>query len=226
MDINTDRSPAMDHLGGGRPANADPAQLARLLSDQIAPGQRLILGVAGQPGTGKSTFANQLAAALHPLTCAVVPLDGFHLGSTLINGTPLQHRKGAIDTFDAAGYAKLLQRLWTRDEPVVYAPLYDRRAEEPIAGSIAVNQATQVIITEGNYLLVDEGDWRRARAVMDQVWFVHTEHSLRIERLTARHVRFGKTPEAAHAWVHASDEVNAAVVLTTKDRADLVITWN
>lgn len=226
MDIDTDHRPATDRPPGRRPTNADPAQLAQRLRDQIVPEERLILGLAGPPGTGKSLFADHLAAALYPLSCAVVPLDGFHLGSKIINGTPLQHRKGAIDTFDAGGYAALLQRLHTRDEAVVYAPFYDRTLEEPIAGSIAVDQATQLVITEGNYLLVDDGDWGRARALMNQVWFVDTEHALRIERLTARHIQFGKTPEAARAWVHASDEVNAAVVLSTKEHADLVVTWN
>lgn len=226
MDIATHHHPSNEHAPNRRPANADPMQLARLLSDQITPDQRFILGLAGPPGTGKSTFAERLAVALHPFSCAVVPLDGFHLGSKIVNGTPLQQRRGAIDTFDAAGYAALLKRLHTRDEAVVYAPFYDREIEEPIAGSIAVDQATQIVITEGNYLLVDHGDWARARALMNQVWFVDTEHALRIERLTARHIQFGKTPDAAHAWVQTSDEANAAVVLSTKKHAGLVVTWN
>ena len=225
MDMPTDdrRSPSAI---GRTTANADPVELADRLRSLVRPGQRFILGLAGPPGTGKSTFAAQLAAAMHPLTCVVVPLDGFHLGTAIINGTSLQQRKGAIDTFDAAGYYVLIDRLRRRDEPVVYAPLYDRAVEEPIAGSIAIHQATQVVITEGNYLLVPDGAWARARQEMDQVWFVHTEQDIRLRRLIGRHVQFGKTREAAHAWVHASDEVNAALVLATKSHADQVVTWN
>ena len=226
MDTTTDDrlspQPSLRRTAG----NADPVELAERLGGLVRPEQRFILGLAGPPGTGKSTFAAQLAAALYPLSCVVVPLDGFHLGTAIINGTPLQQRKGAIDTFDAAGYSVLIDRLRRRDEPVVYAPLYDRTIEEPIAGSIAIPRDTQVVITEGNYLLVPDGAWLRARRAMDQVWFVHTEQDIRLERLIGRHVQFGKTPEAAHAWVHASDEINATLVLATKSHADQVVAWN
>ena len=130
---------------------------------------------------------------------------------------------GAPDTFDAAGYAALLARLRDPAAGVVYAPDFRREIEEPIAGAIAVAPEVPLVVTEGNYLLVGDGAWAGVRAGLDEAWFVEAPEALRLERLIARHVAFGKTPEAARAWVERSDEANAAVVAATRDRADVVV---
>src|SRR4051812_16410232 len=188
--------------------SADPVQLAGRVLAQLREDNRFILGLTGPPGTGKSTVVTAIAGALHPLRVVVVPMDGFHLANTIIRGTPLEHRKGAIDTFDAAGYAQLIRRLHQRDEAVVYAPSYVREMEEPIAASIAVPRDVQIVITEGNYLLSPDVEWAAARTAMDQVWYLDTPDHLRLQRLTNRHIDFGKTPEHAAAWASGTDENN------------------
>lgn len=208
-----------------RTVPADPRLLADRIVGQLTDGARYILGVVGLPGTGKSTLVAAVGAALHTRTSVVVvPMDGFHLGQAVIRDTPLEHRKGAADTFDAAGYALLLRRLRSRTETVVYAPLYDRSIEEPIAASIAVPRDVQIIITEGNYLLSAGREWSRARRTMNEVWYVDTPEQLRIDRLIQRHVQFGKSLDEATNWVHRSDEANARIIAKTRHRADLVIT--
>jgi len=203
--------------------SAEPAELAARILAQLNGDDRFILGLTGPPGTGKSTVVTAIAEALHPHRVAVVPMDGFHLANTVIRGTALQQRKGAIDTFDAAGYAHLIRRLHQRDEAVVYAPSYVRAMEEPIAASIAVPKDVQIVITEGNYLLSSEPEWEAARAAMDQVWYLDTPDHLRLERLTNRHIDFGKTAERAAAWASGTDENNARAIAQTRDRADLVL---
>jgi len=183
-------------------------------------GRRQIIGLAGAPGTGKSTFARTLADALGRERTSVVPLDGFHLATEIIEGTPLRDRKGAIDTFDVGGYVSLLQRLRARDEPVVYAPSYRRGLEEPIAASIVVPHAIDFVITEGNYLLSTEPPWQRVRSLVDEIWFIDTARELRLERLIERHVAFGMTREAATAWAIGPDDVNARYIESTRYRAD------
>ncbi|WP_235491777.1 nucleoside/nucleotide kinase family protein [Leifsonia sp. Root112D2] len=186
-------------------------------------GIRQIIGIVGAPGAGKSTLADLIGAQLGPQNCAVVPMDGFHLANAVIEGTPLQSRKGAIDTFDVGGYLSLLARLRANDEPVVYAPSYRRGLEEPLAASIAVPQSTMFVLTEGNYLLADEQPWNRIRGLLDETWFIDRGRDARIAQLIGRHMEFGMDAARAAEWANGSDEVNARLVESTRERADHVI---
>jgi pantothenate kinase len=105
----------------------------------------------------------------------------------------------------------------------VYAPEFRREIEEPIAGAIAVPRAVRLIVTEGNYLLVEDGPWGAVRGLLDETWFVAPDDGVRIERLVARHVAHGRTPEAARAWTLGTDQRNAEMVALTRGRADVVV---
>jgi pantothenate kinase len=195
------------------------------LRGRLNAGRRFLLGVAGSPGSGKSTFSACLADALGPGSALVVPMDGFHLGNAIIDGTPLRQRKGAPDTFDVGGYLSLLQRLARRDEDVVYAPDFRRTIDEPVAASLAVPAALPVIITEGNYLLSADPRWQQVRAQLDEVWFVDTPHEVRLARLVERHMLFGMDRAAAEAWANGPDAANARLIEATRSRADRIIPW-
>ena len=189
----------------------------------IARGERrAIIGVAGPPGGGKSTLARAVVDAAGA-SAVLVPMDGFHLAQAELRRLDRRDRMGAPDTFDALGYIALLRRLRDRTEEVVYAPEFRREIEEPIAGAIAVAREVAVVVTEGNYLLVSEQPWAGVRPLLDECWYVELDEATRLRRLIQRHVDFGKTPEAAHAWVHRSDQANAAVVAATRRRADVVV---
>ncbi|MFD9013245.1 nucleoside/nucleotide kinase family protein [Streptomyces sp. NPDC059552] len=187
------------------------------------PGERRILGIAGPPGAGKSTLAARIADALGPDRAVVVPMDGFHLAQAVLDDLGRADRKGAPDTFDAAGYVALLRRLRAPQGPTVYAPAFDRSLEEPIAGSIPVAPDVPLVITEGNYLLHDAGEWSAVRPLLDEVWYLAPAEDLRLDRLIDRHVRHGKDPAHARAWVARSDEANARLVALGRHRADLVL---
>lgn len=192
---------------------------------RIAAGRRALLGIVGAPGSGKSTFAACLREILGPGSAVVVPMDGFHLGNTIIDGTPLKDRKGAIDTFDVGGYLTLLQRLARADEAVVYAPEFRRSIDEPVAASIAVPADVPLVITEGNYLLAEEPQWRKVRAQLDEVWYLDTPPALRLSRLVDRHILFGKDRATAEAWAQGTDETNARLIEATRHAADRIIPW-
>jgi pantothenate kinase len=198
------------------------SELAALLAEPGYERGRYLLGLVGEPGAGKSTVSAYLAAALGA-RAVVVPFDGFHLASTLLHSRELRDRRGAIDTFDLAGYRLLIQRLRQADERVVYAPAYVREIEEPVAAAIAVQRSTPIVITEGNYLLSDHPDLRAARSMLDQVWYIEADAEARRRRLVQRHIRFGKSPAAAAAWVDGSDEANARAIRATREQADLVV---
>ncbi|WP_327134966.1 nucleoside/nucleotide kinase family protein [Streptomyces sp. NBC_01343] len=188
-----------------------------------ASGARRILGITGPPGAGKSTLAARLAQALGPERAVVVPMDGFHLAQAELERLGRADRKGAPDTFDAAGYAALLARLRTPAAAAVYAPAFDRSLEEPVAGSIPVAPSVRLVITEGNYLLYGAGEWAEVRALLDEVWFLAPDDALRVRRLVDRHVRHGKAPAHAEEWVARSDEANARLIAAGRTRADLVV---
>jgi pantothenate kinase len=195
-------------------------------------GHLAILGIAGSPGAGKTTLAEHLVRALNgpgDPWVAHVPMDGFHLADVELDRLGLRDRKGAPDTFDAAGYAALLRRLreendkHDENDAIVYAPGFERVLEQPIAGAIAVPSSVELVVTEGNYLLLDTGAWARVRAQLDEVWFCEMDERERVRRLVARHEEFGKGHDEAVAWVHRTDQRNAELVARTRGRADLVV---
>ncbi|CAM3136014.1 nucleoside/nucleotide kinase family protein [Tsukamurella hominis] len=194
--------------------------LARARELIARPG-RALLGIAGAPASGKSTFAEQLVAALGD-NAVLVPMDGFHLDDAVLRRHDSWERKGAIDTFDDAGFAELLHRLRAADG-TVYAPRFDRALEASIGGAIEVAPDVPLVVTEGNYLLAESGAWPRARAALDEVWFLRIDPALRRQRLIERHMRFGRGPEEARARADGTDEANARLIEGTARRADRIV---
>lgn len=210
------------HLAPPETIRATLPQLLARAQAMIVPGERRMLGIVGAPGAGKSTFCAALAGALGD-QAALVGMDGFHLVNAELLRLGRRGRKGAPDTFDAGGYAALLERLRAEKDQTVYAPTFDRQLEESIGSAVPVAAGTPLILTEGNYLLLEDGEWARVRPALDAAWFLELPDGLRMRRLISRHVAFGKAQAEAESWVAAVDGPNADLIHATRARADLII---
>jgi len=199
------------------------AALARIQAHLESANERVLIGIIGKPGAGKSTLSKFLMSKLPKEFVTVVPMDGYHLSNKVLKDLKRADRKGAPDTFDVSGFVSLIKRIRAEQKQNIYYPIFDRAIEESIAAQGVVTSATMVVIIEGNYLLHDEGGWEVVNDLLDESWMVDVDDDKRIARLISRHIAFGKEPEAAKAWAKGTDEVNAQLIERGRNRANFVV---
>ncbi|WP_136194074.1 phosphoribulokinase [Actinomyces procaprae] len=182
---------------------------------------RLVVGLTGAPGAGKSTLAADLEERLRQrqLLAGVVPMDGFHMSNAVLDALGRHGRKGAPDTFDVAGYLSALDRVRAPDCPDVLTPVYRRDLHEPVAAGALVS-GPGVVVTEGNYLALNRGDWAGARERIDLLIFLDVPEAELISRLVSRHQDFGRSAADAGHWVRTVDLPNARMVAACAHRCN------
>ncbi len=200
-----------------------PQALADLIRDKATGQGRFLTALAGPPGSGKSTLAAELVQALGAGAKAV-PMDGFHYDDMVLLARGARNRKGAPDTFDAQGFFHLLRRLRVEDEVAI--PLFDRDLEIARAGADIITQADRLLVVEGNYLLLNEAPWPAAAPLFDLTVWIDVPEAELDRRLMARWAHYGKTPEAARAWVDGNDLPNIRRVTQGSRPADVVVRWS
>lgn len=196
------------------------ARIERFLAEKH---ERVLVGIIGKPGVGKSTLSKYLMSKLPKEFVTVVPMDGYHLSNKVLKELKRADRKGAPDTFDVAGFTSLVKRIRSEQTHSIYYPIFDRAIEESIAAQGVVTAETRVVIIEGNYLLHDADGWEVIKDLLDESWMVDVDDDKRIARLISRHIAYGKDPEAAKAWAKGSDETNAQLIERGRNRADFVV---
>ena len=201
-------------------------RLADLVA-RVAP-RRAVLGIAGPPGSGKTTLVTRLLAAVTAYDglsgcVAHVPMDGFHRTNAELERLGRRDRKGAPDTFDTTAYAGVLAAVRAEPRAVVTAPSFDHGVGEPVPDSLVVPLSADLVVSEGNYLLLDDADWTAVPPLLDEVWWSALDAHVRVERLVARHVETGRELGDATEWVLRSDEANARTVDGGADLADVVL---
>jgi pantothenate kinase len=192
-------------------------QIQSLLNGQ---NPRTLIGIVGKPGAGKSTVVEEIAKRFDPNSVSIIPMDGFHLSNEELISLDRRERKGAPDTFDVEGFTSLIKRVKINKNIDHKFPIFHREIEASIEDEGTVPKESKVIVIEGNYLFSSDHNWEEIYPLLDHTWFIEIDDVVRIERLIARHIRYGKTPEEAEAWSRGSDETNARFIGLTANRAE------
>jgi pantothenate kinase len=204
------------------PTSIRDTALGEILARYV-PGQRMLVAIAAAPASGKST----IAAALSDELCArgygarVVPMDGFHLDNPILHTRGLLARKGSPESFDAAGFVALIKRLRSEDEVVF--PVFDRAEDRSIAGADCVIESDQIVLVEGNYLLLDQAPWSDLAPLWDFTLWLEVPFSTLEARLIARWITHGLTETAARDRAMGNDLPNAQRIIGHSRRADFVV---
>jgi pantothenate kinase len=201
---------------------ASAVSRARAVSADATPFRRVLLGITGPPGAGKSTLARALVDDLGAEIAALVAMDGFHLSDALLRRLGRWDRKGAPDTFDAEAFADLLVRLQDRTREA-FAPMFDRTREVAEVGAMLVPAGLPLVVVEGNYLLLADGPWRQVSELLDECWYADVADDVRRARLLARHRSHGLSAEQARVKTLGSDEANALYIARTRPWADALV---
>ena len=185
---------------------------------------RSLTAIAGPPGAGKSTLAEELAEALNagdPGSAAVFPMDGYHYDDLVLVPRGLRPRKGAPDTFDVSGFAHMLARLRENAEREIAVPVFDRAIEIARAGARMIPQTVRHLIVEGNYILLDRGDWRQLRRHYDTTVLIEVPEDELRRRLTERWKNLD--PEAFTFKMEENDLPNGRLVRTGSIRPEFTV---
>lgn len=189
------------------------------------PGQRLLIAVAGAPGSGKSTMADAIRDALiaRGIGAEALGMDGFHLDDAILIARGWRPRKGAPHTYDIAGFAHLLSRLRANEEPEITIPIFDRDLELSRNCARIIPQTTELLVVEGNYLLLDQPGWRDLAPLFDLTVSLDIPAEVLRERLLARWRHHGMAEADLPAKIEGNDMPNAMTVITESRPADLVL---
>lgn len=181
---------------------------------------RTLIGIVGKPGAGKSTVVEEIQKRFDSNTVSIIPMDGFHLSNEELISLGRRERKGAPDTFDVKAFTSLIKRVKINRNIDHKFPIFHREIEASIEDEGIIPKESRVIVIEGNYLFSKDHNWDGIYPLLDHTWFIEIDDEVRIERLIARHVHYGKTPEEAAAWSRGSDETNARFIGLTANRAE------
>eukprot|EP00884_Botryococcus_braunii_P006769 jgi/Botrbrau1/16093/Bobra.7_2s0060.2 len=199
--------------------------------------RQYIVGIAGAPGSGKTTAAHSVCERINEQWAAsqqeglaaqaavVVPMDGFHYRRSELDAMPdpveAHARRGAPFTFNAAAFVEAIRAIRQQGEAIVHS--FDHGVGDPVEGGHEVLYSHRIVLVEGNYLLLDEHPWSQLHDLFDERWFIDVDLDVAMERVKTRQVGNGTPVDVAEQRVATNDRPNAELILRTRNRADLVV---
>jgi pantothenate kinase len=186
--------------------------------------KRFLVAVAGPPGAGKSTLADNVAKALEAKgeSAEVLPMDGFHMDNAVLIEKGLLKRKGVPESFDVRAFLDIVRAVRAADQEVL-VPVFDRSREIAIASARIVSPDHRFIIIEGNYLLFSQGKWAELEGMFDYSIMLAPPMEVLEQRLWERWRSYDLDDEAAGAKVYGNDLPNGRLILENRRTADCTI---
>ncbi len=196
--------------------------------------KRLIIAVAGPPGSGKTVFASLLAAVINSLAgeerAVMIGMDGWHFPNQYLDSHEIDYNgqrmllrkiKGMPETFDFQSMAASIEKMGYEDR--IDFPVYSRQLHDPVYTGEAVQPWHSIVILEGNYLLLDEMPWKQIQPLLDMRIFLKAERLDLLDGLRRRHRRGGKNAEQVEQQIERVDLPNIARVLNHFACADVIV---
>ncbi|OAA63211.1 kinase-related protein [Cordyceps fumosorosea ARSEF 2679] len=199
----------------------------------MPPDGRLLIGIAGIPGSGKTTFSKMITSRLNaiaakqapgsPAPVAFLPMDGFHYPRSYLSAQSdaalYNARRGASFTFDASKFLAVISKL--RNAPMgeeIKVPSFDHAVKDPKEDDIVIAPTQRIIVVEGNYVALNADVWREAAALFDELWFVEVDFNQARERLALRHVKAGIVTSLEDGYKRAdeNDLINGKEIIDNK----------
>ncbi|MEZ2131205.1 MULTISPECIES: nucleoside triphosphate hydrolase [unclassified Sinorhizobium] len=204
--------------------NATLGTIAGEIIARAGDAKRFMIAIAGPPGAGKSTLADNLVDALRARgeSAEVLPMDGFHMDNAVLTEKGLLARKGVPESFDVRAFLDIIKAVAVADQEVL-VPVFDRSREIAIASARVVSPDHRFIVVEGNYLLLSQGKWAELEGKFDYSIMLAPPIEVLERRLWERWKGYDLDDDAASAKVYGNDLPNGRLILDNRRPADLTI---
>ena len=190
---------------------------------------RLIVCIFGSPGSGKSTFSENLNNELnkiHGLMSKIVPMDGFHFDNAILADRDLLRFKGSPETFDTIGFISLLAKLRQQPETDQVIPVFDRELDLSRGSARLIEKSTNILLVEGNYLMLSQAPWNRLQTFFDLTIKIESDRRILKDRLLRRWLDLGNSKDEASDKIKHNDLPNSDLVENLSMPADIYFETN